>query len=157
MSLSSSHPTFSHPTSSPPLPPPLSPPLHPLLILLLSRNPSIPDDLSQYAASCIKFTRQLSSQMVQEAEPSANSHTHHHTHSPLTLSPPGSSELALRRTLSPPTSHSNHRTHTDTQRTWLVVYIYYVYHMLLLGQYQRLELVILVMVDVNTRMHDERW
>ena len=95
----------------------LSSPFSPLLILLLSRNPSIPDDLSQYAASCIKFTRQLSSQMVQEVEPSANSHTHHHTHPPLTLSPPGSSELALRRTLSPPTSHSNHRTYTDTQRT----------------------------------------
>ena len=107
MSPSSSH-----------LPPPHPHPSHPPI--LLSRNPSIPDDLSQYAASCIKFTRQLSSQMVQEVETSANSHTPYHTHPTLTLSPPGSSELALRRTLSPPTSQSNRRTHTETLRNWLV-------------------------------------
>lgn len=55
-----------------------------LTYLLFSRNPSIPDELSVYAASCLKCARRLSTHFEK-------------TQGPFTLSPPGSSELALRR------------------------------------------------------------
>ena len=49
------------------------------------RNPSIPEELSFYAASCLKCTRKMSAQYERR------------TSHPFTLSPPGSSDLALRR------------------------------------------------------------
>lgn len=47
------------------------------------RNPSIPEELSMCAASYLKCTRRLS--------------THFEKTRPFALSPPGSSDLALRR------------------------------------------------------------
>lgn len=58
---------------------------------VLNRLPSIPADLSNIVASCLVLTRQLSSQALDHSSsPPSSLHT-------VTLSPPGSSELALRR------------------------------------------------------------
>ena len=59
----------------------------------------VPSELSQVAASCMQYNRQLSSQLADPEAghalktPSPRPSPRH----PFTLSPPGSSELAVRR------------------------------------------------------------
>ncbi|CAI8030414.1 MAP kinase-interacting serine/threonine-protein kinase 1 [Geodia barretti] len=61
---------------------------------LLNRVPRLTDDLGRFAASCAHYSRQISSTEYRVAD-----HTHLPTSPahPITLSPPGSSCLAVRR------------------------------------------------------------
>ena len=76
----------------PPPPPPPPPPL---------RFPSIPSELSSYAGSCIIFERRLSCKAAESSDQSdsckASANSSPQPPRCFNLSPPGSSDLAVRR------------------------------------------------------------
>lgn len=74
-----------------------------LIMCTSHRNPSIHEELSHFAASYLRCSRQLSFQEKQLSDSIL-----HRDSKPFTLSPPGSSELAVRRSANPLSTTPTH-------------------------------------------------